>query len=215
MWTIQSKILEIPGAKFNGKKKLGYTSRGCPLFWKIWKILFHSLLKVAENSNRTFWLNCKAPKVRPMGPYDHICAKKKWRKFPKVLRCKILCLPFFGDNNVLFFNWNKTKMRHTVFSRQALIQNWPYRRGTLRKERERLIEVGGALFKFSFQRIVTLLWLNLSKKNKNCYCNIIHVLTFSWTFVKTWLVIKPTVVTLITHFSHRCIGTARNRLSHQ
>ena len=63
MWTIQSKILEILGAKFNGKKKLGYTSRGCPLFWKIWKILFHSLLKVAENSNRTFWLNCKAPKV--------------------------------------------------------------------------------------------------------------------------------------------------------
>ena len=70
-------------------------------------------------------------------------------------------------------------MRYTVFSRQALIQNWPYRRGTLRKERERLIEVCGALFKFSFQRIVTLLWLNLSKKNKNWYCNIIQVLTFS------------------------------------
>ena len=60
--------------------------------------------------------------------------------------CKILCLPFFGDNNVLFFNWNKTKMRYTVFSRQALIQNWPYRRGTLRKEREHLIEVGGVAF---------------------------------------------------------------------
>ena len=39
--------------------KLGYTSRGCPLFWKFWTILFHSLLKVAENLNRTFRLNGK------------------------------------------------------------------------------------------------------------------------------------------------------------
>ena len=39
--------------------KLGYTSRVCPLFWKFWTILFHSLLKVAENLNRTFRLNGK------------------------------------------------------------------------------------------------------------------------------------------------------------
>ena len=31
------------------------------LFWKFWKMLFHSLLEVAENSNRTFWLNGKRP----------------------------------------------------------------------------------------------------------------------------------------------------------
>ena len=57
MWTIQPKILEILGAKLNGKetsgkrhfRKFGYTSRGFPLVWKFWKILFHSLLQVAKN----------------------------------------------------------------------------------------------------------------------------------------------------------------------
>ena len=51
------------GWKENFREKIfrtfGYTSRGCPLFWKFWKKLFHSLLKVAENSNRTCWLNGK------------------------------------------------------------------------------------------------------------------------------------------------------------
>ena len=67
MQTIQPKILEIPGAKLNktsGKKrirKLGYTSRACPLLWTFWKMLFHSLLEVAENSNQSFWLNGKRP----------------------------------------------------------------------------------------------------------------------------------------------------------
>ena len=52
-------------------RKFGYTSRGCPLFWKCRKIvitgavnrkmLFHSPLKVAGNSNRKFWLNGKRP----------------------------------------------------------------------------------------------------------------------------------------------------------
>ena len=44
MRTIQLKILEIPRANLNGKKttgknfrKFGYTSRGCPLFWKFLK----------------------------------------------------------------------------------------------------------------------------------------------------------------------------------
>ena len=38
------------------------TSRGFPLFWKVWKMLFHSLLEVAKNSNRTFWLSGKRPR---------------------------------------------------------------------------------------------------------------------------------------------------------
>ena len=55
MQTIQAKIIEIPGAKLSEKKtfgkifrKFGYTSRGCPLFWKFWKMLSHSLPEVAE-----------------------------------------------------------------------------------------------------------------------------------------------------------------------
>ena len=61
MRTIQLKILEIPRANLNGKKttgknfrKFGYTSRGCPLFWKFLKMLFHLLLEIAENSCREF-----------------------------------------------------------------------------------------------------------------------------------------------------------------
>ena len=42
-------------------RKFGYTSRGCSLFWKFWEMLFLSLLEVAENSNRAFWLNGKRP----------------------------------------------------------------------------------------------------------------------------------------------------------
>ena len=52
--------------KFREKKnsKFGYTLRGCPLFWKFWKmLLFHSLVEIAENSNRTFWLNGKRRKT--------------------------------------------------------------------------------------------------------------------------------------------------------
>ena len=50
MRTIQPKILEISGAKLNGKK----ASFGN--FGKFWEMLFLSLLEVAENSNGTFWL---------------------------------------------------------------------------------------------------------------------------------------------------------------
>ena len=64
---------KTPGAKLNGKKTSGKkcisyskpiprlvsASRGCSLFWKFWKMLLHSLLEVAENSNQTFWLNGK------------------------------------------------------------------------------------------------------------------------------------------------------------
>ena len=64
MRTIQSKILEIPGAQLNGKKT------SVKMFSKIWVYLARlssfleilgnavfSPLEVAENSNRTFWLN--------------------------------------------------------------------------------------------------------------------------------------------------------------
>ena len=34
---------------------------------KFWKMLFHSLLEVAENSNRTFWLNGKRPRTTSRG----------------------------------------------------------------------------------------------------------------------------------------------------
>ena len=34
-------------------KNLGIPSRGCPLFKKFLKLLFHSLLEVVENSNQT------------------------------------------------------------------------------------------------------------------------------------------------------------------
>ena len=71
--TIQPKILEIPGAKLDGKKTSGkkfFEHLGIPhevvLFFgnfenfeKSCSIHDHSLLKVAENSNRTFWLNGK------------------------------------------------------------------------------------------------------------------------------------------------------------
>ena len=49
---------KLPGKHF---RKFGYTSRGFPLFWKFWKMLFLSLLEVAKNSNQTFWLNGKHP----------------------------------------------------------------------------------------------------------------------------------------------------------
>ena len=68
MRTIQPKIPEIPEVKLNGKQtpgknfwKSGYTSRGCPLLWKFWRMLCHSHLEVAENLKRTFWLNGKRP----------------------------------------------------------------------------------------------------------------------------------------------------------
>ena len=61
MRTIQPNIPEIPGAKLKGKKT---SEKKFPKIWvylarKFWKMLFHSLLEVAENSNRKFWLNGK------------------------------------------------------------------------------------------------------------------------------------------------------------
>ena len=88
MWTIQSKILEIPGAKLNGKKKLGYTSRGCPLFLEI----LENTVPFATESRRKFkpdvLVELQSAKgkldgpfaVRPTGPSNHICAKKKMKE---------------------------------------------------------------------------------------------------------------------------------------
>ena len=82
MQTIEPEILEIPEAKLNGKKtsgkKIGYTSRGCPLFRKFWKMLFHSLLEVAENSNQAFWLNGKRPRLTSLENWA-AATLKTWR----------------------------------------------------------------------------------------------------------------------------------------
>ena len=71
---------KLPGKMF---RKFGYTSRGCPLFWKCQKVvitgavnrkmLFHSLLEVAGNSNRKFWLNGKRP--LPRSKADRACSQ--------------------------------------------------------------------------------------------------------------------------------------------
>ena len=42
-------------------ENLGIPREVCPLDWKFWKMLFHLLLEVDENSKRTFWLNVKSP----------------------------------------------------------------------------------------------------------------------------------------------------------
>lgn len=67
MQTIQATILEIRGAKLNGNKTFG---KKFPKIWvhlatlaSFWKMLFHSLLEVALNSNWTFWLNEKHPPI--------------------------------------------------------------------------------------------------------------------------------------------------------
>ena len=57
--TFQGKFLyHLP--LFPNFQKFWLNGKG-PSFWKFWKMLFHSLLEVAENSNRTFWLNGKRP----------------------------------------------------------------------------------------------------------------------------------------------------------
>ena len=43
-------------------ENLGIPRDVFPFFWKFWKMLFHSLLEVAKNSNRSFWLSGKRPR---------------------------------------------------------------------------------------------------------------------------------------------------------
>lgn len=47
----------------NLKKKIGYSSRGYPLYWKFRKMLFHSPLGIPGNANRKFWSNGKSPLI--------------------------------------------------------------------------------------------------------------------------------------------------------
>ena len=52
-------------SKWNGKsRKSRYTSQDCPLFYKFMNRLFHSSLKISENSNRNFSSNVKLPQFR-------------------------------------------------------------------------------------------------------------------------------------------------------
>ena len=44
---------KLPGKFF---RKFGNSFRGWSLFWKFWKMLFHSLTEVVANSKPTFWL---------------------------------------------------------------------------------------------------------------------------------------------------------------
>ena len=64
--TIEPKISEIPELKANGTEilgenfsRIGHISRGCPLFRKFEKILFHSPLKISENLKGIFFSNGK------------------------------------------------------------------------------------------------------------------------------------------------------------
>ena len=59
--TCPDSLLEIPDCVIPRKsaRKFGYTSQGCSLF-RVSEMLFHSLLEVAWNSNRKFWLISKA-----------------------------------------------------------------------------------------------------------------------------------------------------------
>ena len=107
MRTIQPKLLEIPGAKLNGKKTSGkkfpkiwgYLARLSGSVWKSWKMLFHPLLEVAE-SNRTFWLNWKRPLISSTyWAYNRSRKpKKKLRQDKETMQlstCVVLDLSFF------------------------------------------------------------------------------------------------------------------------
>jgi len=55
MQTIQLKTPEIlekfkwnENSKLENFRKFKYTPRGCPLFWKFWKMLFHSPLEFPD-----------------------------------------------------------------------------------------------------------------------------------------------------------------------
>ena len=71
MWTIQPKILKkireqswmertLPGKK---SRKLGYTSRGCPLFWKFGNCCSIHYRKLPKTQTRRFgWMEIKRPR---------------------------------------------------------------------------------------------------------------------------------------------------------
>ena len=65
---------KLPGKIF---QKFGYLSQGRPLFWNIWKMLFHSLLEFAQNSHWTFWLNGTRP--RDVNQLQKVSRKLGWK----------------------------------------------------------------------------------------------------------------------------------------
>ena len=58
LWEQSWMERKLPGKHF---RKFGYTSRGFALFWKFWKMLFHSLLEVAKNFKPDVFVEWKAP----------------------------------------------------------------------------------------------------------------------------------------------------------
>ena len=100
---------KLPGKFF---RKFGYTSRGCPLFWKCRKIvitgavnrkmLFHSLLEVAGNSNRKFWLNGKRP----------LCGTWYGKMIP---RCKSTCIQTLNAYCLYKLLLNRTCLRKIIY----------------------------------------------------------------------------------------------------
>ena len=82
MWSIQPKVLKIPGAKLNGKKtfgkkflKLGYTTQGFLFFGNFWKC---SSIRYCKFKKPEVWLNWKRPLFSG--------------KFPTMMPCQIFPL---------------------------------------------------------------------------------------------------------------------------
>ena len=44
-------------------RKFGHTSRGCPLFWKFWKMPFYSLLEIERKFKQDFLVEWKVPSI--------------------------------------------------------------------------------------------------------------------------------------------------------
>ena len=100
-----------PGSKVKWKEKIGvYLARLSSFignFGKYCSIRYWKWPKI--QTGRFGWMESAQGKLE--GPFagrtngtfqPHSCEKKKERNFLKFFRCKILCLPFFGNNNVLF-----------------------------------------------------------------------------------------------------------------
>ena len=108
MRTIQPKILEIPGAKLNGKKTSGikfpkirgYLARLSGSIWKSWKMLFHPLLEVAEIQIVLFgWIESALEFLLHIEPNTaHGNRKKKLRQDKETMQlsaCVVFDFSFF------------------------------------------------------------------------------------------------------------------------
>ena len=66
LFNFQNANHSTKNSRFSGSKvgkilKIWVYLARLPCFWTFWKMLIHSFLEVAENSNWTFWLNGKRP----------------------------------------------------------------------------------------------------------------------------------------------------------